>query len=207
MKHTILILSLLLGICCWSMPQLAMAEDAPSGEVTKTKKKKKKKSKKDKSKKATGVAKSFKEMTFFKAAGSAAREEAEENDDEENDDEETVSPATNAKYYIYLSSASWCGPCKMLMPKFIEQYDEMKKKKVELILISCDRTVEEGQKYLEHYKAEFCGVMAGEAAAKSLPGYQAAKGIPHAIIVDKKGKVLASDHGAHILDAWKKLCK
>lgn len=202
MKHTILILSLLLGICCWSMPQLAMAEDAPSGEVTKTKKKKKKKSKKDKSKKATGVAKSFKKMTFFKAAGSAAREEAEE-----NDDEETVSPATNAKYYIYLSSASWCGPCKMLMPKFIEQYDEMKKKKVELILISCDRTVEEGQKYLEHYKAEFCGVMAGEAAAKSLPGYQAAKGIPHAIIVDKKGKVLASDHGAHILDAWKKLCK
>lgn len=202
MKHTILILSLLLGICCWSMPQLAMAEDAPSGEVTKTKKKKKKKSKKDKSKKATGVAKSFKKMTFFKAAGSAAREEAKE-----NDDEETVSPATNAKYYIYLSSASWCGPCKMLMPKFIEQYDEMKKKKVELILISCDRTVEEGQKYLEHYKAEFCGVMAGEAAAKSLPGYQAAKGIPHAIIVDKKGKVLASDHGAHILDAWKKLCK
>lgn len=202
MKHTILILSLLLGICCWSMPQLAMAEDAPSGEVTKTKKKKKKKSKKDKSKKATGVAKSFKKMTFFKAASSAASEDADE-----KDDDETVSPATNAKYYIYLSSASWCGPCKMLMPKFIEQYDEMKKKKVEVILISCDRTVEQGQQYLEHYKAEFCGVMAAEAAAKSLPGYQAAKGIPHAIIVDKKGKVLASDHGAHILNEWKNICK
>ena len=194
MRHTILLCTMLLGICSWSLPQVAMADSTPAAE-TKGKATKK-------SKKATSVVKAFKDFDFFKAT-----EEDAEADTEQDKKEEKVTPNKRAKYYIYLSSASWCGPCKALMPEVVKQYKDMKKKKVEVILISCDHTAAEGKAYLEHYKAEFCGVMADEAAEKQLPGYKPANGIPHAIIVDKKGKVITAGHGASVIGIWKQTCK
>ena len=138
-------------------------------------------------------------------AREAADEAAEAEDDKKKKD--AITPNKKAKFYIYLSSASWCGPCKALMPKVAEQYKAMQKKKVEVILISCDRTIEEGRQYLQHYKADFCGVMAGEAADKELPGYKAASSIPYAIVVDKKGKVITAGNGASIFADWKNICK
>ena len=199
MKHIILTLAVLLGICCWSMPQVAMADDTPSTETTGKKKKKEKKPR--------SVAQAFKNITFFTAEepAAAADEAAEAEDDKKKKDE--ITPNKKAKFYIYLSSASWCGPCKALMPKVAAQYKAMQKKKVEVILISCDRTIEEGRQYLQHYKADFCGVMAGEAADKELPGYKAASSIPYAIVVDKKGKVITAGNGASIFADWKNICK
>ncbi len=198
MKHIILSLAVLLGICCWSMPQVAMADDTPSTETTGKKKKKEKKPR--------SVAQAFKNITFFTAEEPAAAEEGAEADDDKKK-KDVLSPSKKAKFYIYLSSASWCGPCKALMPKVAAQYKAMQKKKVEVILISCDRTIEEGRQYLQHYKADFCGVMAGEAADKELPGYKAASSIPYAIVVDKKGKVITAGNGASIFADWKNICK
>ncbi len=198
MKHIILSLAVLLGICCWSMPQVAMADDTPSTETTGKKKKKEKKPR--------SVAQAFKNMTFFKAEEPAAAEEGAEADDDKKK-KDALSPSKKAKFYIYLSSASWCGPCKALMPKVAAQYKAMQTKTVEVILISCDRTIEEGRQYLQHYKADFCGVMAGEAADKELPGYKAASSIPYAIVVDKKGKVITAGNGASIFADWKNICK
>ena len=31
-------------------------------------------------------------------------------------------PSKKAKYYIYLHSASWCSPCKALMPEIVKEY-------------------------------------------------------------------------------------
>lgn len=196
MKHTILSIAVLLGICCWSMPQVAMADDTPAVETTGKKKKKEKKPR--------NVVQAFKNMTFFNAEEPAAVQEGEEKEEKKED---AIAPNNRAKYYIYLSSASWCGPCKALMPKVVAQYKAMKKKKVEVILISCDSSIEEGRKYLQHYKAPFCGVMAGEAADKNLPGYKAASSIPYAIVVDKKGKVVTAGNGASIFETWKDICK
>lgn len=56
-------------------------------------------------------------------------------------------PNTKAKFYIYLQSASWCPPCRKEMPKIVEMYPEMKKAKVEIILIGWDRSKEAAQKF------------------------------------------------------------
>ena len=41
----------------------------------------------------------------------------------------TGQPMADAQYYIYIYSASWCGPCKALMPEIVKEYKKMKKKK------------------------------------------------------------------------------
>ena len=115
-------------------------------------------------------------------------------------------PMANAKYYVYLHSASWCGPCKALMPQVVKDYKKMKKKKIEVILIGHDNTPEAAKAYLEHYEAGFPCILHSNPAVNTLPGYSPAGSIPQATIVDAQGNVLYSGHGKGVLD-WKKICK
>lgn len=117
----------------------------------------------------------------------------------------TGKPMADAQYYIYIYSASWCGPCRALMPKIVAQYPEMKANKVEVILISCDRTTEAAKNYIEHYKVGFPGLHVSSPVAFKLPAATNPRGIPHAIIVDANGKVLHQGHGASAL-GWKQVC-
>lgn len=118
----------------------------------------------------------------------------------------TGQPMADAQYYIYIYSASWCGPCRALMPKVVAQYPEMKANKVEIILISCDRVAEIAKNYIEHYKADIPGLHVSSQAAQKLPSGINPRGIPYAIIVDANGKVLSKGHG-HIALQWKEVCK
>ncbi len=113
---------------------------------------------------------------------------------------------TKAKFYIYLQSASWCGPCRQKMPELAKMYPDMKKKKVELILISADRDEESALKFLTDNEAKFPGVMAKDAAVADLPGFVAASGIPNAIVVNARGKVLFNGNGAAVSN-WQKIIK
>ena len=110
-------------------------------------------------------------------------------------------PNYKAKYYIYLQSASWCGPCNQEMPEIVKAYPKMQKQKVEIILVGCDSTVKAAEGFLTKYKAKFPGVMSSAPEARNLPGIQKASGIPHATIVDEKGRVLADGHGS-IIREW-----
>lgn len=118
----------------------------------------------------------------------------------------TGAPMADAKYYIYVFSASWCGPCRALMPRIVEQYPAMKENKVEVILISCDQTEEVAKDYVEHYKAGLPGLYVKDPGVRNLPGIFMPRAIPTAIIVDAKGNVLSSGHGAKALE-WQKVCK
>lgn len=109
-----------------------------------------------------------------------------------------------AKYFIYLSSASWCGPCRNLMPQVAEIYDELKGADVELLLIGFDSTQEAAENYLSTYNAKFPGVLRNNPKLQDLPGYTPACGIPHAIIVTATGQVLKEGHGSIIL-SWKEI--
>ncbi len=113
-----------------------------------------------------------------------------------------TTPNTNARYYIYLMSAGWCGPCNMEMPNVVKAYEEIKASGVaEIILVDFDDSPENARAYMDKYGATFPAIM--QEHAPSLPGIQPPGGIPSAIIVDETGNHLVSGHGAIISD-WKK---
>ncbi len=113
----------------------------------------------------------------------------------------------NADYYIYLQSASWCGPCQAEMPKIAKEYLKMKANgSVELILVSWDKDVHSAKNFVRSHNATFPVVMNSDRAVKHLPGFSTAKGIPTATIVDKNGKVIINSHGSVIMD-WKTFCR
>lgn len=114
-------------------------------------------------------------------------------------------PSTKAKYYLYLHSASWCGPCRALMPQLIKEYPAMKKAKVEIILIGYDDSVEKATEYITHYDKGISGILYTNGGVQKLPGFAKPDGIPHATIVSRKGKVLYNGHGSGALN-WKEIC-
>ena len=44
-------------------------------------------------------------------------------------------PNLNAKYFMFLRSASWCVPCQMIVPKLMKDYGKMKGAQMELIFL------------------------------------------------------------------------
>lgn len=117
-----------------------------------------------------------------------------------------ATPNYKAKYYIYLQSASWCGPCCAEMPHIAKAYPAMKKKRVELILVGCDSTRDAAEKFLIKYGGTFPGVQIGEEGVSKLPGFTKSPSVPNAIFVDEKGKVLHSGHGSDVLK-WESYIK
>ena len=99
-----------------------------------------------------------------------------------------------AKCYVYLQSASWCGPCRIEMPQIVAEYNKMKKAGVEIILCGCDHDKRGVKNFVKEFKIPFPATVADDKL--KLPGYTKASFIPHATFVDKNGKVLASGHGA-----------
>lgn len=105
-----------------------------------------------------------------------------------------------ADYYIYLYSASWCGPCRAVMPRIVSLYKDSisKNKRVEIVLFDFDRSEEEARRYVGHYGANFCTVMGENPLVDKLPGAYQVRGIPHCIAVDKNGKRIFSGHASVI---------
>lgn len=103
-------------------------------------------------------------------------------------------PSSKATYYIYLTSASWCGPCNAEMPEVVKAYEKMSRGgKVELVLVSSDSNAEAAKGFVEKYGAKF--TVLNPSVASKLPGYTKPDGIPNAIFVDKTGKVITNGHG------------
>ncbi len=109
-----------------------------------------------------------------------------------------------ARYFIYLRSASWCSPCRREMPHFAKMYPEMKQQGVEIILISADKNLQAGKKFLNDFKAHFPGVMSTEPAVEKLPAFKRIGCIPYATIVDAKGN-LVQQGSAEIIKDWKQI--
>ena len=107
-----------------------------------------------------------------------------------------------AKCFVYLQSASWCGPCREEMPEIVKEYKEMKANGVEIILCGRDEDKKGVKGYIKEFKIPFPAVVANEKL--KLPGYQRSPGVPHATFVDKSGKVLLDGHGA-ITMRWKEV--
>ena len=117
-------------------------------------------------------------------------------------------PNPDAKYYIYLQSASWCGPCNAEMPIVVKQYKAMKAgKKVELILVSHDNNKDAAVNFMKKYGADFPCIIANSAESGKLPAFKMARGIPNASMVKANGKEVANAHAGEIIGNWKKYAR
>lgn len=113
-------------------------------------------------------------------------------------------PVKNARYYIFLHSASWCGPCRALMPQIVAEYRKLRRKKVEIILVSGDRTEADAKNYVREHQVRFPAAM--PTAVANVPGYQPPSAYPSAIIVDNHGRVVRQGHGRIILE-WQEILR
>ncbi len=114
-----------------------------------------------------------------------------------------VMPHKSARYYIYICSAGWCGPCNKEMPHLVEAYAQMKRSGlVEMLLVDYDYTEREAREFQGKYGVLFPAIMSSSASV--LPGFLSPRSIPFAIVVDADGNVIKSGNGAIIRD-WKRL--
>ena len=113
---------------------------------------------------------------------------------------------SSAQYYIFICSASWCPPCRALMPHIVDEYNKNMKKdeSVSLVLLGGDSDEAGCKKYLEHYKADIPGIHAYKKI--DLPNFPGIKYWPFAIFMDAEGNVITSGHGSMVLE-WKKHIK
>lgn len=109
-----------------------------------------------------------------------------------------------AEYFIYVQSASWCGPCNREMPDLVKCYPEMKAANVELILVGRDETWEEAEAFLKRYGAAFPGVHYKDEALLKLPGFELSRGVPQATVVHKSGRVVLDNHGSYAFK-WRRI--
>ena len=117
-------------------------------------------------------------------------------------------PETNADYYIYLCSASWCPHCLKEMPTVVAEYKKMKhSRKVELVLISHDRSLLDAKDFPRKLKLRCPTLWIEDMRHKAflrLPGFSDdGCGIPHVFMVDKNGKLLMRGHGSIVKD-WRR---
>lgn len=186
MKLNYTLFALLAGVFCSILP-IAQAETDITVTTEKVSKKAKK-AKKGAKKESEGAAEEA--AVEESVLGAMLRKNSYFNNPE---------PNFNAQYFIFLKSASWCGPCNAEMPEVVNAYKQMKKSgKVELILLSHDQTEETATQWLKKFDATFPALMKGA----TLPQLPEARGIPNATIMSANGDVIQSGHGS-IIRGWK----
>lgn len=186
MKSALLSLSLAMALAVAGAPAYSQdaTDTAPAAKKSDGKKKSGKKGgKKAEKAPATALGKAVKTLKYVTAKKADAK----------------------ATHYIYLVSASWCGPCNQEMPHVVQQYKEMRECGVELILVSGDHDQGAAKGFLSKYGAEFPCVM-GDTERNKLPGWKDNNSIPFANIVDAEGNSLASGRAGQILGNWKQTC-
>lgn len=111
-----------------------------------------------------------------------------------------------ADYYIYLYSASWCGPCCREMPEIVELYDDIKKTgKVDIILFCQDKTPAAAKAFVKRFDIKFLTVMGSDDKVAKVPGHAPSGGIPHCIFVDRYGRTIRSGHPGNLMSLWESL--
>ncbi len=95
------------------------------------------------------------------------------------------------KYVLLYFSASWCPPCREYTPKLVEFYEKHSKEgKVEVILVSWDRSSGEMFKYMRDYRMTWSALPYERAAQRTLSKKYNVTGIPRLIALDSKGGVI-----------------
>ena len=87
--------------------------------------------------------------------------------------------------------ASWCGPCRREMPNVVEAYKKYKNKGFEIVGISLDNNGEAWKKAIEDLHITWPQMSDLKGWESEAAKEYAINSIPHTILVDKDGTILA----------------
>jgi thiol-disulfide isomerase/thioredoxin len=84
--------------------------------------------------------------------------------------------------------ATWCPPCRMEIPHFIDLYNEYRDKGLEIVGVTLDEGGESVvSEFRDQYKINYTLVLGDEKVAQNYGGI---RGIPTTFIIDKKGNIV-----------------
>ena len=90
--------------------------------------------------------------------------------------------------------ATWCGPCRFLIPGFIELYQEFGSQGLQVVGLSVDDSVSELRPYVEEMGMNY-PVLVGEGRLDVQEAYGPLIGLPTAFIIDREGRICRSHTG------------
>jgi len=100
----------------------------------------------------------------------------------------------DAKVYAFYFSASWCGPCRKFSPSLIEFVNKVAKDNPHLatVLVSNDEKPEDMLAYMKEEKMPWPAFSLASLRESPILMGLAANSIPHLVVLDRHGLVLAS---------------
>ena len=95
--------------------------------------------------------------------------------------------------------ASWCGPCRAQMPKIKAIYEELDRKKFDVVAVNLDRSAEAFEEYSKEHQSPWPNVIGDDGRA--LAEQYGVTALPTMMVVDGEGKILAVGHSVQALRA------
>jgi peroxiredoxin len=88
--------------------------------------------------------------------------------------------------------ATWCGPCKIEMPWFVEFQRKYKDQGFTVLAVSLDEDIDPVGPFVEEYELNFPVVWGNEETAQKFGGVAA---LPTTLVIDREGMVVDSHTG------------
>jgi peroxiredoxin len=87
--------------------------------------------------------------------------------------------------------ASWCPPCRDEMPNLVKVYSEYKKKGFEIVGISLDSNSEAWKNSIKQLNITWPQMSDLKGWSSESAGLYGVRSIPHTILIDKEGTIIA----------------
>lgn len=103
--------------------------------------------------------------------------------------------------------ATWCGPCKVEIPHFIEFQDKYGKDGLQIVGISMDDSMVEVVPYAKEMKMNYPVLHVGDSQPELDESFGPIVGIPVSVMISREGKICATHSGLTGKDVFEREIK